>query len=711
MRSLLFFVPLCLGTTWGQIEQAQDIEEVSVTAIKKNKYREDSSFVVGKLPLTDLENPQVYNTVKRELLEEQNIGNFHDALKNATGITRLWESTGRGGDGAEFYSMRGFSVQPTMINGLPSLTNGVIDPANVESIEVLKGPSGTLFGSPAISYGGLINVTTKKPFFRDGGAFSYMVGNFGLNRITIDLNKAFTKKAAVRLNGAFHHQNSFQNAGYRRAFYFAPSFHFKPSEKLTFLVNTEFNLAEGAYAPMIFLNRSQPLSYNSIDFFERNYMNSYTSNDLTMKNQTFSLQAQALYQLGKNWTSQTAVSSSIAGTNGYYHYLWDLSDGESFYRYMSKRNGATQAVDLQQNFIGDFHIGSLRNKLVVGVDYYQSDVSNSSSGWVGNGIVNIKTEEDSGDLTQVGADSLVLGTFEGVTTATNRVMSAYLSDVLYLLPQLSAMVSVRLDNFQSEAASWSSVQNNSQLALSPKFGLVYQPIKKQLSIFANYMNGFTNIAPVQVADINGSNVSMKTFDPEQANQIEGGIKTDLFKNRLALTASYYHITVSNKLMQDPENVNNTIQGAEVVSQGTEFSLIANPVNGLNIVAGYSFNDAEVTHDHPNSGYLGLRPEEAGPSQVFNFWISYEIPKTQLKGLTFGVGGNGASGHYAMNRHLIGSFLLPSYQVYNASLSYQRKNYSIGLRVNNLLNTKYYSGWSTISPQQLRNVSLRFGYRF
>src|SRR3546814_18111190 len=46
-----------------------------------------------------------------------------------------------------YYSMRGFSVQPTMVNGLPGLTNGSLDPAGIERIDVIKGPSGTLFGS------------------------------------------------------------------------------------------------------------------------------------------------------------------------------------------------------------------------------------------------------------------------------------------------------------------------------------------------------------------------------------------------------------------------------------------------------------------------------------------------------------------------------------------------------------------------------------
>lgn len=105
----------------------------------------------------------MYNTITTDLLESQIVTNFDDALKNAAGVENLWTSTGRGGDGAGYYSMRGFSVQPQLVNGLPGLTNGTINPANIERIEVLKGPSATLFGNAVSSYGGLINVVTKNP--------------------------------------------------------------------------------------------------------------------------------------------------------------------------------------------------------------------------------------------------------------------------------------------------------------------------------------------------------------------------------------------------------------------------------------------------------------------------------------------------------------------------------------------------------------------
>lgn len=90
-------------------------------------------------------------------------------------------------------------------------------------------------------------------------------------------------------------------------------------------------------------------------------------------------------------------------------------------------------------------------------------------------------------------------------------------------------------------------------------------------------------------------------------------------------------------MTDPDNINNSIQGGEVVSKGFEFSVIATPVEGLSLVAGYSKNNAEVTQDYPESGYLGMRPEEAGPDQLINFWASYSISSGALKGFGLGFG--------------------------------------------------------------------------
>ena len=118
---------------------SEQLKEITVEGSKTNHFARKESTVVSKMPLKDIENPQVYNTISSELLKEQIITNFDDALKNAPGIDKLWESTGRGGDGAGYFSLRGFAVQPSIVNGLPGISNGSADPANIERIEVIKG--------------------------------------------------------------------------------------------------------------------------------------------------------------------------------------------------------------------------------------------------------------------------------------------------------------------------------------------------------------------------------------------------------------------------------------------------------------------------------------------------------------------------------------------------------------------------------------------
>src|SRR5690606_11117061 len=186
-----------------------------------------------------------------------------------------------------------------------------------------------------------------------------------------------------------------------------------------------------------------------------------------------------------------------------------------------------------------------------------------------------------------------------------------------------------------------------QTSFSPKFGLMYQPILNKVSIFANYQNGFTNVAPVLVGDPNAGPQTLKTFDPEQANQFEFGIKTNLFNNKLNVTASYYDIKVKDRVITDPASLFNKIQGGEVESKGFEIEINANPRNGLNIRSGFSNNDSETTKsDDPE--ILNRRPLYAGPKTLYNFWTTYDFQEGQLIGFGIGFGFKGGTERFAIN---------------------------------------------------------------
>jgi iron complex outermembrane receptor protein len=706
-------LPIVLFSSFSQFyaqvdtTKVENITEVIINHTKK--YKNENAFAVSKLNLKDIENPQVYNSIPKAILKDQVSTNFKNVLTNATGITRLWESTSRGGDGAEYYTMRGFSTQSRLVNGMASFNNGGLDPANIENIDVIKGPSGTLYGGNLVSYGGLVNIQTKKPYDKLGGEINYVTGSNALNRVTIDINTPVKNGLFLRLNSAYHTENSFQDTGFYKSFFIAPSLKYVANDKLTFLVNTEFKSNETANAPMIFLSRYAPLSFNSIDIFEANYKKSYTSNNLTTKNPTFNLQSQMIYKLSNKWTSQTQFSSSSSKAMGYYQYLWDSANGDEFTRFISKSNSETLATGIQQNFIGDFNVGNMRNRLVVGLDYLNTKVVNNDSEWRAFGTVSLKNQTDSSTLTSQGADAALLDAKVVPATAEMNIKSAYFSNVLNILPELSAMLSLRVDNFSGKPTQWSTEEVNGQTTFSPKFGLVYQPILNKLSLFANYMNGFQYLTPQKVTDANGNNPTIKIFDPERANQWEVGAKANLIDNKLSVTASYYDIKVANKIMADPNNMNNSIQGGEVFSKGFELSAVGNPIKGLNIIAGFSKNRSEQVSG--DSTYNGLRPEEAGPETLINFWTNYKIQQGNFRNFVAGFGFNHASEHKTLNRTGIGTFELPSYTIANAMIGYHPEKYSVSLKLDNIGNTKYYSGWSTVTPQRLRTISLALGFNF
>lgn len=690
----------------------RQLEEIIVLS-GKTKFAPAASVHAAKMPLSVLENPQTVSTVGKQLIKEQMLVNVDDALRNTAGIDRLWSATGRAGDGAGYFTLRGFSVQPTMVNGLPGLTNGGLDPAGLERIELIKGPSGTLFGSSLISFGGLINLVTKRPYEKFGGEVSYTVGGFGLHRITADVNTPLDRdgNTLFRVNTAYHTENSWQDAGFRKSFYLAPSLSHRVSEKLQLNLYTEFFQSESTNPLMVFINRARNLDARSPEALRMDYSRSYTSNDLTIKTPTTNIQAEALYQLNKNWTSQTVVSSSNRRTDGYYSYVMFLGASDSLLsRLISRQNGTGNSFDIQQNFNGDFKIGNLRNRVVLGVDVMRLQTQNNNTGYAVFDVLNVRNIGGAGStygsLTQPALDARLANQTGFVKNeAINNTYSAYVSNVLNITPELMAMVSLRFDHFENRGTRNFNTEGNptgaySQNALSPKFGLVYQVVPNKISLFGNYMNGFRNVAPVvqPLPDVEN------TFRPQQANQLEGGVKMELFSKRLFFTATYYNIHVTN--LTRPESIeregvvyNITVQNGEQRSRGLEFELQSSPIPGLQLTAAYAYNDSRNEKTNPTLD--GRRVVGSGPAHLGNAWASYTQPSGKLSGFGVGIGLNYASENIVTNNSTTGQFILPEYTILNATAFYQAKKFRVGVKGDNLANTSYFRGWTTVEPQMPR----------
>jgi iron complex outermembrane receptor protein len=259
------------------------------------------------------------------------------------------------------------------------------------------------------------------------------------------------------------------------------------------------------------------------------------------------------------------------------------------------------------------------------------------------------------------------------------------------------MASLRGDRYDNKGVTLNDKRSGSytQNALSPKLGIVYQPVKEKVSLFANYMNGFANQGG---ADFNGNN-----FKPQQGNQWEAGVKLDIWHHRLNATLSYYHIAVNNVLRTDTAHAGFSVQDGTQRSRGFEAEIVANPFAGFNLLAGYGYNDNRYTRS--NAAVQGKRPLGT-PEHMANFWISYKRPSGVLKGWGLGFGGNYASQSFFNDAN---TFIIPASAILSATLFYEQPKWRLGVKVNNLGNQHY---WSYIgAPQNPRQLVANIAYKF
>ena len=179
-------------------------------------------------------------------------------------------------------------------------------------------------------------------------------------------------------------------------------------------------------------------------------------------------------------------------------------------------------------------------------------------------------------------------------------------------------------------------------------------------------------------------------------------------DKLSAGISYYNVKVSNTVLQiSPEEY---VQEGEQNNSGFEANITANPIEGLNIIAGYSYNDSKLENANGNE-FEGRRPESAGPRNLANLWASYKFMEGKLEGFGLGFGGNYASKNEIFSRNGAGTFTLPEYTVINGSIFYSSQDFLITLKLDNITNKEYYKGWSTISPQKPRVFSIGATYNF
>lgn len=328
--------------------------------------------------------------------------------------------------------------------------------------------------------------------------------------------------------------------------------------------------------------------------------------------------------------------------------------------------------ELQTNVVGEFSTGPINHKLLVGVDlirdnfdaFFQADFANAAPFNIFNPVFGVPRPDF--DTVPVAFD----GEFQ-----TDR-LGIYLQDQITLLDNLKLLAGVRYDAArQTGTNNLTGVDNTPQNydAFSPRVGVVYQPIE-EVSLFASYSRSFT---PNDSTTVTGD-----FLQPERGQQFEVGIKTELLDKKISASFAYFDITKSNVATTDPNNPFFSVATGEQRSQGIELDVIGELLPGWKLVANYAYTDARITED--NGGLVGNQLFNV-PDHSFNLWTTYEIQNGSLEGLGFGIGFNYVSDRFGDNAN---SFVLDSYFLTNASLSFRRGKWRVGLNIRNLFDIDF-----------------------
>ena len=688
------------------------LKEVIIT---QNQQKKPVSALRSGLKPMDI--PQSVQIIGAEIIEQQQSIRLSDVIKNVNGV---YVGSARGGAQETFWS-RGYDMSSNNMfkNGFRLNGGSLPEVSSLEKVEILKGSAALLYGN--VAPGGILNMVTKSPSFKKGGEIGMQMGSYSFYKPSIDIYGPLNKIIAYRFTGSYENSESFRDVVKKERYYINPSFLFKVSDK------TEITL-QGDY-----------LKDNWTPDFGTGLIGKEIAN-----------LPRNLY-LGATWSNGQTKQASVSGLVSHdFNKNWELNFNSSFQDYnrtskateriqpaangdwkrpLGQNNNLEQIIGEQISLQGNFTTGKVKHQLFTGVDlensFLQAYTFIFNPTTYGSGNIFDFDNFNQGGAIPEGKNTKI------VKTDTNR-FGVYAQDLISVTEKFKVLAGLRWSWQEAQVNTYDLTKSpviiteapkRADQAFSPKIGLVFQPTK-EMSLFASYANSFTPNS--------GTTVDLKAIKPSVIDQYEVGVKKDFWKGLLSTNVTLYQITNSN-LAQTAEfkadGSNNTdaavkVLSGETKSKGVEIDITAKPVEGLNIMAGYSYNDMRFTK---TSGLKGSFIEgdriARTPANTANLSFFYTLPSGALKGASLGAIGNYIGKRVAGWNNQIDASLpngiydreipLEGYTTIDLSAGYTWKQFSILCKLSNITNELNYTVHEnySVNPIAPRQVMTSLKYKF
>jgi len=703
------------------VENANKLAEVQITA---NKTINQKSLSSGKSGIFGKDLPQSIQIIDSTIIADQQANRLADVIKNVNGVA-FAESRGSTGDTflARGYSLGGNNV---LKNGARSSIGGSPEASTLESVEVLKGSAALLYGG--VTGGAVINMVTKKPKFNYGGEVAVRMGSYGFYKPTVDIYGPISKKIAFRVISTKDNAKSFRDVVKTDRLYVNPSLLYKISEKTEIIVQGDY--LKSNYTPdfgigtvggeIVNIGRDKflntPWAYNNT--------NSVTS------------QVNLTHKFNTNWKI-TVLGSLQSYSRNYFGAERPAGNASGVVaRNLTRSKSQEYSYNEQINLNGVVKTWSLTHNILIGADADQANTTSNSFYYPGlatasapyptafnYGAVNIldpSTYYGSGVMPET---SVLSRTFAPVFR-----MGGFVQDMVALSEKFKVLAGIRwsfqktpttdITNVVTGVESKGTTVDKIDKAFSPKFGVVYQPVKSS-SLYVSYANNFTSNS--------GTDIFLAPMRPSIIDQYEVGVKNDLFGGKMSANVTWYKI-INNNLAQTAilgadgkPNANTNLKEftGKTASEGLELDITGKLAKGLNFLAGYSYNYYRYVKTATGGITEGERVIGSTPHSA-NGTVFYTFGSGQVKGLKLGASafyvGERNSGFQTLKAPAVARglpIMVSSFTTIDLSAGYAFKKLSILGKFSNIgneLNYYVHENYS-INPIPPRMFSATLAYKF
>ncbi|MCQ4319831.1 TonB-dependent receptor [Stutzerimonas stutzeri] len=668
IRMAVYGLPLLASTQWAGAADAESVTLESMEVVEqRDSYRVERSKVATKTdtPLRNI--PQSISVVTDEQIRDQNMQSMADVVRYVPGVQM---AQGEGHRDAPI--LRGnTSTADFFVDGMRDDVQYLRDLYNVERVEVLKGPSGMIFGRGAS--GGLINRVTKQANWADGHELGLTYGSWKNRRMTGDFNQGVNENVAVRLTALFEDSESFRDDVELERWAINPTATFRLSDATSIEVGYEHFDDDRTVDRGVPSFNGKPLKLD-----ESTFIGSLDDSYATAK--VDALNARITHDFSDNITlvNQTRFAD-------YEKFYQNVFSGAYTPANQSIRVAAYNNATDRENLINQTDLTIVTSALgmnhtfLVGAELSRQETQNF---------------RETGNFTALGPNATAgsvslpntrytgpIDFRQSTTDADNRSVTKsaaiYLQDQIELNSQWELILGARYDKVKIDL---DNNRNGQQLSssddlVSPRAGLIYKPLDN-LSFYTSISKSYLPRAGEQLA---GLTVTTEALDPEEFKNREIGVKWDI-NPRLAATAAVYRLDRTNVAITDPNDITRStlVDGQRV--DGVELGLTGNLTDAWQVTAGYAYQESEIKTPGATDGNKIAQV----PRNSVSLWNRYNFNAQWGVGL-------GAVYQNAVYASADNAVELPSFTRVDAAVYYTvNPDLRLQLNVENLLDEEYYA---------------------